>query len=224
MSYILDALRKSEQERQVAAGRGAGMLFPVATETRPGIGRKLILLIAVALVLTLGLNVWSWWRLSAPARPLPASPAPALAAAPHDAPAAAPSISPGVTPTPPPVPVQPVEPPAVAPLQPAERKPVVAATPKPAALPEKPARVAPPTPIQPPVAEPAARREASGENPKGLPNVSVSGFIRDEATGNMAIINDKLVREGEEVLPGLRLEKIDGEQAVLNYKGQRFRR
>ena len=32
MSYILDALRKSEQERQVASGRGVGMLFPVMAD------------------------------------------------------------------------------------------------------------------------------------------------------------------------------------------------
>ena len=41
---------------------------------------------------------------------------------------------------------------------------------------------------------------------------------------NLAIINDKLVREGEEVAPGLRLEKIIDESAVFTYKGQRFRR
>jgi general secretion pathway protein B len=80
----------------------------------------------------------------------------------------------------------------------------------------------PPPPAQ--VTAHAPKSEATGEPPKSLPAVSVSGFIKDESGVNLAIINDKLVREGDEVLPGLRLEKIDGENAYFNYKGQRFRR
>ena len=34
MSFILDALRKSEQERQIAAGRGAGLLYPLIDRTQ----------------------------------------------------------------------------------------------------------------------------------------------------------------------------------------------
>ena len=60
--------------------------------------------------------------------------------------------------------------------------------------------------------------------PQDMPSVSVAGFIRDEGAGGMVIVNDKLVREGDEVAPGLKLEKILQDGLVFNYKGQRFKR
>jgi general secretion pathway protein B len=57
-----------------------------------------------------------------------------------------------------------------------------------------------------------------------LPPVSVSGFIRDGGAGGMVIVNDKLVREGDEVAPGLKLEQILHDSLVFNYKGYRFKR
>ena len=57
-----------------------------------------------------------------------------------------------------------------------------------------------------------------------LPAVSVSGFIHEEGSSGFAIINDKLVREGDEIAPGLILEKILGNGVELSYKGQRFTR
>jgi general secretion pathway protein B len=40
----------------------------------------------------------------------------------------------------------------------------------------------------------------------------------------MAMIDDKLLHEGDEVAPGLRLEKILADGAQFSYKGYRFRR
>ncbi len=40
----------------------------------------------------------------------------------------------------------------------------------------------------------------------------------------MVIVNDKLLREGDEVEPGLRVEKILGDGLVFDYKGYRFKR
>ena len=56
-----------------------------------------------------------------------------------------------------------------------------------------------------------------------LPRVSVAGFIHEGST-NLAIVNDQLLREGDEVSAGLTLEKILGERVVFNYKGYRFTR
>lgn len=99
-------------------------------------------------------------------------------------------------------------PPAVAKISAA---PVAAAAPAPAdaASPRKEAASSAQVPI---VAQPE------------LPPVSISGFIRDEGAGGMVIVNDKLVREGDEVAPGLKLEQILHDSVVFNYKGYRFKR
>jgi general secretion pathway protein B len=57
-----------------------------------------------------------------------------------------------------------------------------------------------------------------------LPALSVAGFIRDEGSSSMVIVNDRLVREGDEVAPGVKLEKILNDSLVFNYKGYRFKR
>jgi general secretion pathway protein B len=57
-----------------------------------------------------------------------------------------------------------------------------------------------------------------------LPALSVAGFIRDEGSSSMVIVNDRLVREGDEVAPGVKLEKILNDHLVFNYKGYRFTR
>jgi general secretion pathway protein B len=66
------------------------------------------------------------------------------------------------------------------------------------------------------------------EMPPGLqremPALSVAGFIRDEGSSSMVIVNDRLVREGDEVAPGVTLEKIINDSLVFNYKGYRFKR
>ncbi len=54
--------------------------------------------------------------------------------------------------------------------------------------------------------------------------MAIAGYIHDDQEGSMAMINDKLVREGEEISPGLRLEKILADGAIFVYKGRRFRR
>lgn len=228
MSYILDALRKSEQERQLAAGHGAGLLFPASPEPRSGIGSKVILLGTAALLMTIGL---AWWILSHPAAPMPAAPAirlPTPTSQPNKL--TAPALQASIQPAPPPV-APPAPTPSVAPPSPANPP---AATP-PGASPEsraarldapvameKPAKKSSAPPAAPALA--GARNDPPAENKAALPPVTVSGYVRDDNGGNLAIINDRLVREGEEVSPGLRLEKIDGETATFTYKGQRFRR
>ena len=57
-----------------------------------------------------------------------------------------------------------------------------------------------------------------------LPALSVAGFIRGEGSSGMVIVNDRLVREGDEVAPGVKLENILNDSLVFNYKGYRFKR
>jgi general secretion pathway protein B len=57
-----------------------------------------------------------------------------------------------------------------------------------------------------------------------MPAVFVSGVIRGEGSSSMVIVNDRLVREGDEVAPGVTLEQILSDSLVFNYKGYRFKR
>lgn len=57
-----------------------------------------------------------------------------------------------------------------------------------------------------------------------LPPLVVGGFAAGESGGTMVVVDDKLVREGDEVAPGIRVEKILSDTAEFSYKGYRFRR
>lgn len=219
MSYILDALRKSEQERQIAAGRGVGMLYPALVE--PAANNKLKLALLAAGIIAAAL-VTIWWAASrnspaiAPGSSEPAAMSGSAASKSELRREALPAANPLGEARPAPartvaehktnnnLPATPGKPPAEVPA-----KKAVAATPVTPAVPS---------------AMPASKNESLGDSPKGLPTINISGYINDEQGANLAIINDHLVREGEEIAPGLRLEKIIGENAVFNYKGQRFRR
>lgn len=240
MSYILDALRKSEQERQIAAGQGVGMLFPTSPEQAPGNGRKFMLLGATALVLTIALNAWLWTRTDKPEKAL------AMTSQNSKLPPAPPPAAslPPVTPVPPalPAPVALATPTVPAKVQVIEEKPRTLPTAQPeapptASRPREIGKPAPPAPAPEKIGKDTAdsrpapnapastgKKEETGSPPAAMPPIAIAGYIKDQAGGNLAIINDRLVREGEEIAPGLRLEKIDGENAVFTYKGQRFRR
>jgi len=73
-------------------------------------------------------------------------------------------------------------------------------------------------------AAPAAGTELPPALQSELPALAVAGFIRDEGSSGMVIVNDRLAREGDEVAPGVKLEKIVGDSLVFNYKGYRFKR
>jgi general secretion pathway protein B len=72
--------------------------------------------------------------------------------------------------------------------------------------------------------EPANRDELPPALQKELPSLAVSGFIRDGDAEGMVIVNDRLLRAGDEAAPGIRLEKILKENLVFSYKGYRFTR
>ena len=57
-----------------------------------------------------------------------------------------------------------------------------------------------------------------------LPSIIFGGFAGGgEAEGRIAFVNNRLVREGEELFPGLKLETVDQDGVVLAYQGHRFR-
>ena len=273
MSYILEALKKAQAERQLGNAPDIHTPAPVHVPAAATTANRKPLLIglgagAVAAALVAGIA----WRSAAPggepavlaradtpagntaapggasAVAVPPAPAVAVADVPPvvDAPVA-PSAAPRASPmnvaaaTAPAVPAPP--PPAAAlpaapvPSTPAPR--VAAAPPAPAATrdaaPEAVYLPAPARTPEPPAAPVSAPDPAAEETLRTLqqlpeaiqrevPKVAVGGYIYSPNPADRLLLIDKtLRREGEEVAPGLVLERLMPKYAVMNYRGTRYR-
>ena len=234
MSYILDALRRAEADRQRGAVPGlqdqpqplsAPAAAPADDPRRTGLWA-----LAGAGLLAAG-GAAAWWLLKL------LGPAPV-------APVAVMTPAPAVAPTAPPAPVTPVAP-AAAPVPVAPAPAVVSSMPAVAAAPApaSPALVLPPIPPQPAeppvpakpapraaVAAPAAatpdavRRQDLPENVRQqLPALTVAGATYSENPRyRMVIINGQVVQEGDTAAPGVVLETIRQKEVVLRAQGYRF--
>lgn len=224
MSYILEALKKAQAERQLGSAptlhapalHGTDRKATGGALTRPLVLAALAMGVAIVVLLVLVLRPTQQQQPAAGAPPAvaaaavvaPAAPAipvaPAAPAQTEAAPLAAALPPPVATVTPEPRP-QPVaeEAPAAAPVVAAD-KPV-----KPAAAPEEPVQNLRdlPEPIQ-----------------RSIPHVTVGGYIYSKNPADRLLLIDKILRhEGEEVAPGLMLEKLLPREAVFSFKGYRYR-
>ena len=228
MSFILDALRKSEHERQRQAGPGIADI-PVARAAP----RVPVALIAVAALLAVNLGVLLYFMLrdetpevlrEAPVTVAPVAPA---ASQPQPAPVAA------IVPPAPAIAapehreVRPLTREA-APELPEEDAP---AQPDPSLLPPAPGLV-PPAPSLP--RPTLAGSRAGGESvPRldtlpaqataGLPALNLDLHIYATDPGQRAaFINGRRYREGDTMPEGVEVSSITPDGAVLSYRGQRF--
>ncbi len=238
MSYILDALKKADAERERSAVPGLHAHphdGPAGHGRRDGGLRWPVLAVAVATIVLLAATLaWLLWsergvRLpplvaQAPPTPVPMpapAPAPVPVPVPAPVPAAIPAPAPVAAATPPALPPPPAPAPAVVPAPPAP--PVIAAPP-----PAPPPRTAPPAPAAPPPATPAEPRVPSlNELPSdvraGLPPLAISGAVFSPTpTARMLFINGLVLREGEAVADGVVVERIGAAASVLSARGQRF--
>lgn len=250
MSYILDALRKSDQLRQ----RGAAPTLLLGQATAAAPKQPALFSYGVLALVLLGAGIAIGWL--RPWQPQPAAPAPAaIAARPpaprqSQAPAAQTVMAPKAQPE---LKVQSLAPATQAvpaPMSAAARAPVpaparrhavtgvdgerqsaplkaVAAVSKKAAAP-----VPEPAPnsgggvaAAAPVPSVMAMAELPLAIQQELPPMSISihaysGKVAERLVG----INNRLLHEGEEVTPGLRLEQITPDGMILSYKGYSFRR
>jgi general secretion pathway protein B len=232
MSYILEALKMSEQARRLdAAETPVSLLPPVTAEESESDRSWRLHLPAGALMLLNVVAIGIWLR---PAGPDPAPVVPAPKEMPATAQTTA-ALAPGAdipsAPASPPPPTQSQHvgsaPPSVDPPRVAAGALLVPDTP----IPESgagngAARNAPLPPIaksEPPtLPNPMDAMAASVQ--KQLPPITVTGFIQDAEQNNLVIVNDRLLREGEEAAPGLKLEKILSDGVVFSFKGYRFKR
>jgi general secretion pathway protein B len=237
MSYILDALKKSEQERMRGA---APTLHAIHAESlqqpRLMVGHYLLI---SAVLATAALALWQRpWQAETPqvaflpAPPPRSEPRPLLAAAaPSQTAVAAHRETPiAVMPKP----AHPREKPQLTetvPIKEKKEKIVARAEPPVAAAPVTPQQAPPPKPVAEMVARAPSRQEIIdiSELPaavqRGLPKLAISGYVTnpDDPAGKMVGIGSQILGEGDEVSPGLKLEKIADTAAVFAYKGYRFR-
>jgi general secretion pathway protein B len=211
MSFILDALKKSESERQRQAG-------PALMEVRIAPPRHRLPLWAMLVGALLLLNIVVLAAvLVFRERSLPvAAPATAAAVTPLPVPATVPAATASAIPPLPaaPAPALQVPPETAAPLStnPADYVPALPAgtvrlptreTPEDATLPTRDDMV------------------AAGQQ---LPEVRLSLHVFDSTPANRyVLINSSRLREGDSMPDGLKLERITESGVVLAWRGQRFR-
>ncbi|MGK5077875.1 general secretion pathway protein GspB [Janthinobacterium sp. HLX7-2] len=218
MSYILEALKKSQAERQL--GELPSIHAPqvqlqgsaaASTAQRAPVW---LALGGMSVAVAAALLWWQPWQVATPT-PAPA-PAPAVAPAAVVAVAAAPLALPP------------------APVATLVTAPVAAPAPRAASAPmPEPKRVAPPAPGV--AAAPAAPVPAVDESVPGMrdlpepiqrqiPPIAIGGYIYSKNPSDRLLLIDKVLRhEGEELAPGLVLEKLQPKAAIFSFKGYRYR-
>jgi general secretion pathway protein B len=236
MSYILDALKRAdaERERGQVPGLHAHPLGEGSADARRGTPRWALWGGLAAGAVVLAALAWRMGAdanapVPAPVQPAPVQPAPAepvVAAAPAkpvatpapDVPSYAP---PPVTATPR-APVKESRAPA-----PAASTPVVAAAPAPS-RPAAPAPAPAPAANSKTPANPSAPIPLLAELPSSLrqqlPTLTIGGSVySDDAASRFIMLNGEVVKEGSQPAPGLVVERIEPRSAVLRFKGERFR-
>jgi general secretion pathway protein B len=246
MSYILEALKKAQAERQLgnAPTLHAPTLQSVARSTAGGRLKKPLLLVIAAMAVAIAALVAMVLRPAAAPAPAPvaqatvgapAQSAPVAPAVPAAAQPSAPVVADGPAPLPAPVAALP---PPVATLTPAVRRhadPQAAPTPA-AGDPAAPAANAATAAATATGAAGAPAKAPAFEEPvqnlrdlpepiqRSIPQVAVGGYIYSKNPADRLLLIDKVLRrEGDEVAPGLKLEKLLPKEAVFNFKGYRYR-
>lgn len=226
MSYILEALKKSQAERQlgelpsihapqVQLHDGAASASARRTPVWLALG-------GVAVTVAAALLLWQPWQADA-AAPAAAAVVPAVLAqaVPAPLPVAAPPAAVA------PAPVAAFVPPAAtaAPVhharpvaEPKQETPGQAVSPPVAA----PAPAVPPTPS---VEESVpGMRDLPEPIQRQIPAIAIGGYIYSKNPADRLLLIDKVLRhEGEELAPGLVLEKLQPKAAIFSFKGYRYR-
>jgi general secretion pathway protein B len=220
MSFILDALKKSESDRQRQSGPA---LFEVKVAApRTGLPSWAIA-IAGLLAVNLAIVMWMLWRHPAPrsaasgAQPLLA---PAAAAGPQAAGATTPAPAPASVPASVPLPAPAAQPPATAP------SPVLGS--------DNPEDYAPATePAAPPLLGSRVRRGTADGVPlyqdaAATPGTRIPQLRLDlhvfavHPQDRFVMINMHKLREGDSLPEGVHVDRITPEGAVLSYSGSQF--
>jgi general secretion pathway protein B len=212
MSYILEALKKAQAERQL--GNAPTIHAPQAVTPAPAhaaASRRPLFVGRGAGALVVGAGALVLWRPTPAPAPAPkpvvraATPAPA-APAPETLVVHAPPA------------------PAPAPVHERERERAPAPAPAPAA--SRPAPIAAPAPVAKTAPEDSLPflQQLPDAQQRDIPRVAFGGYMYSANAADRLLIVDKALRhEGDEIAPGLVLEKLLPRAAVMNFRGIRYR-
>jgi general secretion pathway protein B len=227
MSYILDALRRADDERQRHVPRtpeltpGPALPATARTPHRFGFG------VAAAVVLTAA-AAWLWIAAHAPPDPA-GNDVSAAATPPRQAAAVSPAAPPAV-----PTPTPPTASPSPETTAPTPRAGAAIAA---VALPPPPRADTPETvesKLPPPASEPAIDPPPSGSSlpawrdlpptqRQALPHPTLDVHVHaPDPARRFVMIGLQKYREGDTLADGSVLERIDAEGVVLEYRGQRY--
>jgi general secretion pathway protein B len=231
MSYILDALKRADAERERGAvpGLHARQVVAPASQAAYSVQQRVWIAVAAALALAgiAAAGLWIWQtpddsvRLAVvepavvnPPAPAPsAQPAPATNALPP-APQSAPAASRAALS--PPLPVS-----APAAIRPAPSARAIATQPQPRPQPE-------------PVAKAAASQAAApavrllGELPENMrrqiPPLVITGSVYSKNPDKrLLLVNNQVLTQGSPAAPDVNLEEIQAKSSVFSFRGTRFR-
>lgn len=226
MSYILEALKKAQAERQLGNAPTLDAV-PVGAPPPAASARRGVPAIAVgagaAALLAVGAGVW-WMKTQEPG-PAAVTTAPATAVV-IPTPVAVPAPGPVNAPLSVAPPSRPVAAAKPAPVVVAEMKPApAAAAPRPASAPAPAPAVK--APVKTATSEDEyipALRDVPDNVRASIPQVSFGGYMYSNNPADRLVLIDKMLRhEGEEVAPGLVLEKLLPKAAIMNYRGTRYK-
>ncbi|MGF6118587.1 general secretion pathway protein B [Janthinobacterium lividum] len=230
MSYILEALKKSQAERQL--GELPSIHAPqvqLHDTAASGAARRAPVWLAlggVTVAVAAALLLWQPWQAAANApAAIPVVPAVLAQAVPAPMPAAPPPAAPA----PAPVPVAQVPPVPAA----VTAAPVHHARPVPEPKQESPGQATAAAPAAAPAMStpaPSAEETVPGMRDlpepiqRQIPQVAIGGYIYSKNPADRLLLIDKVLRhEGEELAPGLVLEKLQPKAAIFSFKGYRYR-
>ena len=224
MSYILDALRKADAQRERDPARGIHAqpvtLSLPADSSAPGSRMWLVGMALVAGAALLAAAMWTFGWLDWISRP--AAPTATAVLAPPVAPIAK-AVSP-VTPQPSPSPHSPPSPatevlPAAPPAPPPPAAPPARESPKVAAT----VTAYPPVPAASASDRLLSLAELPADVQRELPKLTITGGVYSPTpTQRLLIVNGQVLNEGAEAAPGVLLEQIRPKTAVLNFRGYRY--
>jgi general secretion pathway protein B len=221
MSYILDALKKSDQQRQ--RGVTPTLLTAQTMTTEPERPRLLPAGVLAALLIATGIVI-GWLRPWQPVPPIavpetgtmkPAAPPP-VQPSPSVAEAMAPSAS-AVAKQPGAVPADPAQRPAL--------PQAVPLTPGESAMPDQDKATQPRPSDAAQEKEAVAMHELPPSIQREIPAIVISFHIYSSLPGERRVmINGEMARQGDFLTPGLSIEQITPDGVILGYKGYRIRR
>lgn len=230
MSYILEALKKAEAERHTGVPHTAPTLPRLGAPDHAGseMRKKWLWAALPVSALALAFAAWLATRDSAPPATPPtptAPPAPPIpsTAQPQPAPVTD-RTEPAPVTAPPAAPVAGADKPAAAeaPVRPKEKIARKNTEKKRAPATDEATAARPAAgPIEPSV---ATLRELPEQIQREIPSYTIGGYIYSGNRADRSVLaNKRLLREGDEIAPGLVIEQMMPNGMVLNYRGYRYR-